>query len=141
MITLNEASKIVDFALSHGRQQNCHPLSVSVLDAGGVLVAFKREDDSSLLRPDISQAKAWGALGMGVNSRDLTERANSHPHFFTALSSISGGRIVPVAGGVLIRSNTNKIIGAVGISGDLPHNDEECAIKGIEAAGLACNIS
>ena len=56
--------------------------------------------------------------------------------FFTTLASASGGRFVPVIGGVLIRDAAGEVIGAVGISGDASENDEKCAIAGIEAAGL-----
>ena len=43
------------------------------------------------------------------------------------LAAASGGRVIPVAGGVLIRDAEGEIIGAVGASGDLPDNDEACA--------------
>ena len=74
-LTLAQASTIVDVALKTGRDQNFQPLSVAVLDPGGHLVAFKREDKSGILRFDIAFGKAWGALGMGLGSRTLAERA------------------------------------------------------------------
>jgi len=49
---------------------------------------------------------------------------------------VSEGRFIPVPGGVLIRDGQDKIIGAVGISGDVSDRDEECAVTGIQAAGL-----
>src|SRR3989442_324389 len=67
-VTLAPASTIVEVALKKGRETNCAPLTVAVLDAGGHLVAFKREDRSGILRPDIAMAKAWGALGMGFGT-------------------------------------------------------------------------
>ncbi len=73
---------------------------------------------------------------MGLGGRELAKRAEAHPNFYTALSDVSGGRIVPVPGGVLIRDSTGDIWGAVGISGDMPDKDEECAVAGIERAGL-----
>jgi uncharacterized protein GlcG (DUF336 family) len=135
-LTLEQAALIVDSALAHARTNNCHPLTVAVLDAGGHLVVLKREDQSGILRPQIAQAKAWGALGMGHGSRTLAERALTAPAFFAALGDISFGRIAPVPGGVLIRDDNQNILGAVGISGDLPDKDEACAIIGIERAGL-----
>jgi uncharacterized protein GlcG (DUF336 family) len=51
------------------------PLAVAVLDAGGHFVALKREDGSGIERAEIAMGKAWGALGMGFNSRELGERA------------------------------------------------------------------
>ena len=136
-VTLAQASEIVDSALAHGRNSGYRPLTVAVLDAGGHLVAFKREDESRILRFEIATGKAWGALGMGVASRKLVDvAAAERPVFMNAIIAASGGRPVPVPGGVLIRNSDGQIVGAVGISGDPSDRDEECAISGIEAAGL-----
>jgi uncharacterized protein GlcG (DUF336 family) len=135
-LTLAQASTIVDAALKTGRETDCAPLTVAVLDAGGHLVAFKREDRSGIMRFDIAFGKAWGALGFGFPSRTLGERAEKHPTFFQAIAVASRGRFVPAAGGVLIRDGDGDIIGAVGISGDNSDKDEVCAVAGIRAAGL-----
>lgn len=136
VITLAQASTIVDAALKQGRDSNLAPLTVAVLDAGGHLVAFKREDKSGILRFDIAFGKAWGALGMGFGSRTLANRATKTPQFFTMLAAASGGRIVSNPGGVLIRDASGDIVGACGISGDTSDKDEMCALAGIAAAGL-----
>ena len=138
-LTLAQASTIVDAALKLGRENKMQPLSVAVLDAGGHLVAFKREDKSGILRFDIAFGKAWGALGMGLGSRTLAGRAPKQPAFFTALAAASEGRLIPAPSGVLIRDKDGDVIGAVGISGDVSDNDEKCAIAGIEAAGLTAD--
>jgi uncharacterized protein GlcG (DUF336 family) len=135
-VTLAQASTIVDVALKTGRDNNLAPLTVAVLDAGGHLVAFKREDKSGLLRFDIAFGKAWGALGMGFGSRTLAGRAAKTPQFFTMLAAASGGRIVTNPGGVLIRDGAGHVVGACGISGDTSDKDEMCAVAGIAAAGL-----
>jgi len=135
-VTLAAAAIIVDKALEKGRDLQLKPLTVAVLDAGGHLVAFKREDGSSLLRPEIAGGKAWGALGMGFGGREFARRAAQNPAFIQALSVASGGRIVPAPGGVLIRDGAGAVLGAVGISGDTSDNDETCAVYGIRAAGL-----
>jgi len=134
-VTLAQASTIVDAALKKAREMSLAPLTVAVLDAGGHLVAFKREDKSGILRYDIAYGKAWGALGMGFGSRALFERAANTPQFFNALYAASGGRVVTNPGGVLIRDG-GDIVGAVGISGDTSDKDEACAVAGVEAAGL-----
>ena len=135
-LTLAQASLIADRALAKGRDRNFKPLTVAVLDAGGQMKVLKREDGSSLLRPEIANGKAWGVLGMGLGGRTLAARAQAAPAFMAALSDASGGRMIPVPGGVLIRDAAGEIIGSVGISGDTSENDELCAIAGIEAAGL-----
>jgi uncharacterized protein GlcG (DUF336 family) len=135
-VTLAQASIIVDKALEHGRSLKLKPLTVAVLDAGGHLVALKREDRSSLLRPQIAGGKAWGVLGMGFGGREFARRAAAQPAFIGAIIAASEGRIVPAPGGVLIRDGSGDIIGSVGISGDVSEQDEACAVFGIKAAGL-----
>ncbi len=135
-VTLAQASTIVDAALKKARDSNLAPLTVAVLDSGGHLVAFKREDKSGILRFDIAFGKAWGALGMGFGSRTLASRAAKTPQFFTMLAAASGGRMVTNPGGVLIKDSSGTIVGACGISGDTSDKDEMCAVAGIEAAGL-----
>ncbi len=73
---------------------------------------------------------------MGFGTRELTERAAKNPTFITILASVSGGRMVPSPGGVLVVDQAGEVIGAVGISGDIGDNDEVCAIVGIERAGF-----
>lgn len=135
-VSLAQASTIVDVALKKARDSNLAPLTVAVLDSGGHLVAFKREDKSGILRFDIAYGKAWGALGMGFGSRTLAGRAAKTPQFFTMLAAASHGRMVTNPGGVLIKDASGNIVGACGISGDTSDKDEMCAVAGIEAAGL-----
>jgi uncharacterized protein GlcG (DUF336 family) len=139
-VALAQATIIVDVALKKGRETNCAPLTVAVLDAGGHMVAFKREDRSGILRYDIAYGKAWGALGMGFGSRELADRAGKNPLFFGVLASVAHGRLVPVPGGVLIKDAAGAVLGAVGISGDTSDKDEVCAVAGIEAAGLKAAV-
>lgn len=135
-LTLNQASAIVDAAIAKGHESGFRPLTVAVLDSGGHLVAFKRDDGSGILRPEIAIGKAWGSLGMGIPSRTLNDRSTKQPAFFNALAVASQGKFFPVPGGVLIRDKDHTIIGAVGITGDTGDNDEICAIEGVKAAGL-----
>ncbi|MBL6954535.1 MAG: heme-binding protein [Alphaproteobacteria bacterium] len=137
-LPLAAADTIIDAALAAGRAESMLPLTVAVLDAGGHLVALKRQDGSGILRADIATGKAWGALGMGIPSRTISERLGQRPAFQGALVGASNGRFVPVPGGVLVLSAAAQVIGAVGISGDTSDKDEYCAIQGIKAAGLAC---
>jgi uncharacterized protein GlcG (DUF336 family) len=135
-LTLAQADTIATETLNKGHALKLAPLTVVVLDAGGHVVVTKREDHSGIMRVDLATGKAWGALGMGFGSRDLAARAAKTPVFFAALAAVSGGRMVPVPGGVLIRDGHNHIIGAVGVSGDVSDQDEACALAGIHAAGL-----
>ncbi|MFU0504915.1 GlcG/HbpS family heme-binding protein [Pseudaminobacter sp. NGMCC 1.201702] len=138
-LTLDKANEIIGAALAKAGELILKPLGVAVLDAGGHLVAFQRQDGASLLRHQMASGKAFGALAIGMGSRKLDAFARERPHLMAGVSDVSGGRIVPVPGGVLVKNAEGDIIGAVGISGDTSDNDEAAAIAGIEAAGFAAD--
>lgn len=135
-VALAAAARIVDEAIAIRKREGLLPLAVAVLDSGGNLVCFKREDGSGVLRFDIALGKAWAALGMGMPTRLIRDRLAQRPAFQNALAAASGGRFIPVPGGVLILDPAGSAIGAVGISGDASDKDEYCAIMAVKAAGL-----
>lgn len=136
MISLKQASSIVAATLAKGGELGLAPLSVAVLDAGGHLIAFQRQDGASTLRPHIAIAKAAGALALGISSRKIADVAAERPSFVASLGSIAPAGVVPAAGGVIIVAESGVPIGAVGVTGDTSDQDELCALAGIAAAGL-----
>ncbi len=140
-LTLEQASVICDATLAKGKEMGLNALTVAVLDDGGHLKAFKREDGpGAALRPHVAYGKAYGAVGMGRSTRMLSGLAEERPQFAAALVGVSNGRFVPVPGGVLIKDGDGEIIGSVGVSGDTSDNDEAAGAAGIEAAGLVPGI-
>lgn len=139
-LTLAKANAIIATAFELGAKQGFKPLGVSVLDAGGHLRAFQRQDGAPFIRAEVASGKAYGALAVGTSSRALGVAAVERPHFFQGLSAVSGGKIVPVPGGVIIRNKDGEVLGAVGISGDTSDNDELAAMAGIEAAGFVAKV-
>ena len=135
-LTLETANRIIAGCLARAAELKLKPIGVSVLDAGGHPLAYQRQDGASFLRFEIASGKAYGALATGMGSRAVSKLAVERPHFMTGLSGVSGGRIVPVPGGVLVRSATGEILGAIGVSGDTSDNDEACAVYAIEAVDL-----
>ena len=135
-LALDAATRITDEVLRLRAAHTLLPLAVAVLDAGGNLVSFSREDGCGVLRFDIALGKAWGALGMGMATRQIRDRLANRANFQSALAAASDGRFIPTPGGVLILNAQHQAIGAVGISGDASDKDEFCAIEAIRAAGL-----
>jgi uncharacterized protein GlcG (DUF336 family) len=136
-ITLEQANAIIAGALDKAGELKLKPLSVAVLDRGAHLVAFQRQDGSSLLRFQIASGKAAGALALGISSRKVAEMAAERPSFIASLTTIASAGMVPAPGGLLVNDSTGTVIGAVGISGDVSDNDEACALAGIAASGLS----
>ena len=137
-LTLDTARRLVAAAFAKGEALKLKPLTVAVLDAGGALIALERQDGAAPLRPDIAIGKANGAVKMGMGSRALGNRAEQQAYFIQSMNALCGGSLVPVPGGVLIRSE-GAILGAVGITGDTSDNDETAAIAGIESVGLTAD--
>lgn len=135
-LTLAHATTIINAGMQTGRDRHFAPLTIVVLDAGGHLIAMNRADGSGIARFDVALGKAWGALGLGLSSKTIGAMNSDRPAFLNALAAASGGRAVPVAGGVLIGDESGQVIGAVGVSGDNSDNDEICATAGLKAAGL-----
>lgn len=135
-ISLRKARTIVRKTLDKGREMELKPLSVVVLDAGGHVKAFEREDGASPGRFSIAHGKAYGAVMLGIAGTAQKARADDQAYFMQAMNGLYGGKVVPVPGGVLVHDKKGQIIGAVGVTGDTSENDLEAALFGIEGAGL-----
>ena len=135
-LTLAQAQQIIAGALLQSEQSGYAPMGIAVLDAAGHLKAFASEDGASMFRFEVAQAKAWGAVGMGVSSRVLGERAKGNPNFFVSLAATASGRFLPQTGAVLIKDAEGRTIGAVGASGGTGDEDEAICIAGVTSAGL-----
>ncbi|MGD9670929.1 MAG: heme-binding protein [Hyphomicrobiaceae bacterium] len=135
-MTLEQAETIVQAARKYALANNLKPLAIAVLDERGAISCLLNEDGTSLHRADIAIGKAYGALALGISSRKLGERAERQAYFIAAAAHAAGGKLVPVAGGVLIRDAAGALLGAIGVSGDTSDNDEAACCAGIAAAGL-----
>ena len=134
-LSLSQARAIIAGTLAAGSAAQFKPLTVVVLDAGGHVTAVEREDGSSTKRFEIAHGKAHGAIAFGWGSRRTMGRAEDFAPFVTGVA-VAIGALVPVPGGVLIKTADGELLGAVGVSGDNSDNDEEAALAGIESAGL-----
>src|SRR3977135_744960 len=131
-MTLAPAPPLRDKTLAGARKKNFKPLGVAVVDSRGALRAYAEEDGNPILRSKIASGKALGAVAFGAGSRRLHQIGVERPHMAAALIEMSGGALVPVPGGVLMRDKDGALVGAVGVSGDTSDNDEITAISGIE---------
>lgn len=135
-LSLENANAIIEAAFLESSKLSLQPMSIAILDAGGHLIAFQRQDKAAILRFDIAYAKAYGALGMGIGSRGLAIKAKEIPDLIAGAVAASKGRLIAAPGGVLIVDAKNEIIGAAGASGDTSDNDERVVIVGIQSIGL-----
>ncbi len=139
-MNLEQARAIIAGAQRHATDAGLKPLTVVVLDPGGHVVAAERQDGSSMSRFEIGFGKAHGALALGMGSRSIMGRAEDQAYFIAAVTAAVGGSLVPVPGGVLVKSQEGTLLGAVGITGDTSDNDEAAAVAGVESAGLTAQV-
>ena len=135
-LALAQAQQILQAALARSKEKGYKPMAIAVLDAAGHLKAFASEDGASMFRFDVARAKAWGAVGMGVSSRVLAQRAKDNPNFFVSLAATADGKFLPQTGAVVIQDADGHLLGAVGASGGTGDEDEEICMAGVAAAGL-----
>jgi len=139
-ISINKARTMIRKAIQKGRELKVKPLSIVVLDSGGHVKAFEREDGAAPGRFAIAQAKAYGSIMLGMAGTAQMERAEAQGYFMNAVNGLYGGQVIPVPGGALVRDKRGAVIGAVGVTGDSSDNDAICAVFGIEATNLVPEI-
>lgn len=135
-ISLRKARTIIRKTLEKGREMEFKPLSVVVLDAGGHVQAFEREDGASPGRFGIAHGKAYGSIMLGIPGSAQMARAENQAYFLNAMNGVFGGQVVPVPGGILLRDKKGAVIGAVGVTGDTSDNDVIAGLAGVAASGL-----
>jgi len=138
-ILLDQSQHIIDAAFACGSELKLEPLSVAVLDPGGHLVAFQRQDSASLMRSQIAIGKAAGALALGTSSRKIAEMASERPTFVASPGALAPQGLAPAAGGGIVTNAADEILGAVGVTGDTSDNDETCALAGIASVDIDAN--
>jgi uncharacterized protein GlcG (DUF336 family) len=136
MITLSLAQAIISDVLARARAARSKPLCVIVVDAGGIPVAMVREDGAGISRPKLAMDKAEGALALSMPTRTLAQFYAADPAMHAILREATGKVLLPLAGGVLIRGDDGRILGAIGITGGSLDEEEGFAIAAIQTAGL-----
>jgi uncharacterized protein GlcG (DUF336 family) len=135
-LTLSQANTLIEAAFAKGAELGLKPLTVTIHDPGGHLIACQRQDGASNMRVKLAGGKACGALALGVSSRTIGDMAVERPHFIASVDMMSEGGMVPAAGGVIVCDAGGGVLGAIGVTGDTSDNDEACALAAIASVGL-----
>ncbi|WOX20269.1 heme-binding protein [Streptomyces solicathayae] len=100
-------------------------VSVTVLDAGGHLLAFLRDDSAVLISGETSTRKAYTALQLGAPTADLVDLVKPDGPFHTLTTALDRPLLF-IAGGVPIHRD-GKLVGAIGLGGGAPEQDHSFA--------------
>ncbi|MFF7161516.1 heme-binding protein [Streptomyces sp. NPDC008086] len=106
-------------------------VSVTILDAGGRLLTFRRDDRAVLISGETSTRKAYTALQLDAPTADLVDAVQPGGLFHTLPTALDQPLLF-IAGGVPIHRD-GRLIGAIGVGGGAPHQDHEFATAAIEA--------
>jgi uncharacterized protein GlcG (DUF336 family) len=134
-ISLKKAEEIIEAIFALANEMKCKPMAVIVTDVGASTIAFKKQDDSSMLRYEMAHGKCYAALALGRSSSLVRYRAEQRPLFMDYLLKVSDGRMFCENGAMLVRDANGNLMGAVGVTGETPELDEELCAHGIRVAG------
>ena len=115
-LKLSQSNALIEAAFAKAAELGLKPLTVTIHDPGGHLIACQRQDGASNMRAKLAGGKACGALALGVSSRTIGDMALDRPHFVAAVDTMAEGGMVPAAGGVIVCDGAGTIVGAIGRS-------------------------
>lgn len=127
---------MINGAFDHATQQGFAPMQAIVVDVGGNVLAFLKQDGSSIMRFEQCHGKACSALSAAPgHSRAMRDIAVEDPAHFDFLVRLSPHPLSPVGGGYRVLDAQGIAVGAFAVAGDTSGNDEAAARAGIRAAG------
>ncbi|WP_030665460.1 heme-binding protein [Streptomyces rimosus] len=132
-LTTHDADVLIDAARRAAADLGVHG-SVTVLDAGGHLLGFRRDDTAVLISGETSTRKAYTALQLDAPTADLVDAVRPDGLFHTLPTALDRPLLF-IAGGVPVHRD-GRLIGAIGVGGGAPEQDDRIARTAIEAAGL-----
>ncbi|WP_405977388.1 heme-binding protein [Streptomyces sp. NBC_00158] len=106
-------------------------VSVTVLDAGGHPLAFRRDDRAVLISGETSTRKAFTALQLNAPTADLTEAVLPGGPFHSLPTALDRPLLF-IAGGLPVHRD-GHLIGAVGVGGGAPAQDHGFGTAALEA--------
>lgn len=106
-------------------------VSVTVLDAGGHLLAFRRDDRAVLISGETSTRKAYTALQLNTPTADLVDAVQPGGLFHTLPTALDRPLLF-IAGGVPVQRD-GRLVGAVGVGGGTPDQDHGFAVTAVAA--------
>jgi len=131
LISLDTAERIVDACRAEAESVG-QPMNIAVVDDSANLVTFTSMDDTKLIGADISQKKALTAVYFQMDTIDLAPLVQPGQPLY-GIEATSQGRLVVFAGGVLLKDDQGRVVGAVGVSAGTVDEDHRVAEAGRKA--------
>ncbi|MGA5100157.1 GlcG/HbpS family heme-binding protein [Streptomyces lavendulocolor] len=129
-LTTQDAEALVDTARRAAEAAGV-TVAITVLDAGGHLLAFRRDDRAVLIAGETSTRKAFTALQLNTPTADLVNAVQPGGPFHTLPTALDRPLLF-IAGGVPVHRD-GRLIGAIGVGGAAPEQDHGFATAAVEA--------
>lgn len=129
-LTLTDARRVLDAALAHAESIG-QPMNVAVVDAGGHLVTFARQDGAILASIDIATRKARTAALFRMSTAALGKEALPEGSLYGV--EVTNGGLVVFGGGIPLSDSAGRPAGAVGVSAGSVEQDTSVAQAGVDA--------
>ena len=136
-LTLEEAQDILKAALAKAKEVAV-PMNIAVVDAGGNLKIFARQDGAFLGSIDIAQKKAKTARYFTMSTAELGASAQPGKELF-GIEVTNNGLAIFGGGELLVRGGV--VVGAIGVSGGSVVDDTTVAKAGAAALQQSSNKS
>jgi uncharacterized protein GlcG (DUF336 family) len=134
---MSQALIMIHSAFDHATAEGYAPMQAIVVDVGGNVLAFLKQDGSSIMRFEQCHGKACAALSIAPgHSRRMRDIATDDPAQFEFLTRVSRHPLSPVGGGYRVLDGNGAVLGAFAVAGDTSGNDEAAARAGIRAANF-----
>ncbi|MEV7691614.1 heme-binding protein [Streptomyces bungoensis] len=130
ILTIEDAELLVAGARRAAEEAGV-PVSVTVLDAGGHLLAFRRDDRAVLISGETSTRKAYTALQLNAATADLVDAVQPGGLFHTLPTALDRPLLF-IAGGLPVHRD-GRPIGAIGVGGGAPDQDHGFAAAAVRA--------
>jgi uncharacterized protein GlcG (DUF336 family) len=134
-ISLETAMEIGRIAYLEGASRGVTAMSVVVTDAGGHVRLAMRADAQGIFGVETATAKCTAALGFNRSSLVLSKNFENAAAV-AGLQGAVGGKFLPLGGAIVVTDAAGDIVGAAGVSGGMPVDDDAIIRAAVEAAGL-----
>ncbi|WHM37715.1 heme-binding protein [Streptomyces sp. BPTC-684] len=128
-LTVQDAEALVETARAAAEEAGA-TVAVTVLDAGGHPLAFRRDDRAVLIAGETSNRKAYTALQLGTPTADLVDAVQPGGLFHTLPTALDRPLLF-IAGGVPVHRD-GRLIGAIGVGGGSPEQDHGFATEAVQ---------